>query len=45
MYGANFILSTHDGGASWVAETPNAVITGSSTNYNVIGLATVPTTY
>lgn len=39
MYGYQTILSTHDGGATWIAETPNQIITATSDNA-LIGLAT-----
>lgn len=39
MYGEQTILSTHDGGVTWVSETPNNIISGAADNY-IVSLAT-----
>jgi hypothetical protein len=44
MYGVSFILSTHNSGLSWVAETPNSIISGTSP-VTVFSMAMVPTSY
>jgi hypothetical protein len=39
-------MSTHDGGTTWLAETPNVLIAPANIGDSVLsGLATVPTTY
>ena len=44
IYGDNIIMSTHNGGMTWVAETPNSVVT--STNaVTIYAVGVVPTTY
>lgn len=39
-YGNSFIVSTHDGGNTWVSETPNGIVTSASLSSYVVGLAT-----
>ena len=42
IYGNGIILSTHNAGATWMVESPNTMIIAQP---QVVGLATVPTTY
>jgi len=43
IYGSGVILSTHNAGLNWIAETPNPLIITSG--INVQAIATVPTSY
>ena len=44
IYGRNVIMSTHNGGMTWVAETPNTIVTA-GTPITLYALGVVPTTY
>jgi len=45
VYGTGILMSTHDGGNTWLAETPNILVTAGQGDATISGLAVVPTTY
>ena len=47
IYGDNVIMSTHNGGGTWVAETPNSIVTTGTAAIplSISALGVVPTTY
>jgi len=44
IYGNDIIMSTHNGGMTWVAETPNSIVTA-AVPITISALGVVPTTY